>query len=119
LAGYALVQREAAIDNERRALENERRAVESRSVAERQRDQAQTNESLLLTSFAEDELAKSYPVEAALLALEAVPDTRSADPQTATRPLVEAPIAMLRRAQRKMREQTILGSSPDRVGCLG
>jgi len=55
LASFTNLQRAPAIRNEQEALTKEGRAAENQLLAEHQRDAAQTNESLRLTSVAENE----------------------------------------------------------------
>jgi hypothetical protein len=108
LAAFAYVQRETAVENAMLAAENAQRAAQAQGQAERERDAAQVNQSLLLTGFAEQELGRSLPVEAALLALEAIPDHRSADSLSRDRPLVDEAQVMLRKAMGQMAEETVL-----------
>lgn len=114
LALFAYFQREAAVENAAIAAANAEQATIARTRAEEQRDAAQVNQSLLLTGFAEQELEQWAPVEAALLALEAMPDRRSTDPLVAQRPLVDEAQVMLRKAMGEIAEDTILLSDlPD------
>jgi WD40 repeat protein len=112
LAGFAYLQREAAIENEVLARASEQRALTAQTLAEQQRDAAQTNQSLLLTGFAEDKLKNWAPVEAALLALEAMPDQRSAAALKRARPLVDEAHVMLRKARDEIVEQDVLLALP-------
>ncbi|WP_417517884.1 TIR domain-containing protein [Minwuia sp.] len=115
LAGFAYLQRETALENERRAVENEQQALTARAQAEtarqqaiEQRDSAQKNQSLLLTQLAEAQIETDRPVEAALLALEALPDSRSIEPLRRDRPLVDEPLLALAEADRALKEIDIL-----------
>jgi WD40 repeat protein len=111
LAGFAYLQRETAIENAQKALEAQNQAIQ-------QRDAAQTNQSLMLTGFAEDKLKNWAPVEAALLSLEAMPDKRSTEALMRDRPLVGEASVMLRKAREQIVEKDILlavsGSSATR-----
>lgn len=114
LALFAYLQRETAVENATIAAANAQQASIAQTRAEEQRDAAQVNQSLLLTGFAEQELKQSSPVEAALLALEAMPDKRAQDPLVAERPLVDEAQVMLRKAISEIAEDTILLSDlPD------
>lgn len=108
LAGFAYLQRQAAIQNAQIAEENEIRAIAEQNRAERERDAAQVNQSLLLTGFADRDLKRWGPVEATLLALEAMPDARSADSVARDRPLVDEALVMLRNARTDILEREIL-----------
>ncbi|MGB0507424.1 MAG: TIR domain-containing protein [Pikeienuella sp.] len=112
LAGFAYVQREAAVENEALARASEQRALTAQTLAEQQRDAAQTNQSLLLTGFAEEQLKNWAPVEAALLALEAMPDQRSTAALQRARPLVDEAHVMLRKARDEIVEQQVLLALP-------
>ncbi len=103
LAGFAYLQREAAI-------ENEQRAVTAQALAEQQRNEAQVNQSLLLTRLAGTALTQDRPVEAALLALEGLPDPQSVDATKRDRPLVDAAQVMLRKSKRKIIERKIVAA---------
>lgn len=114
LALFAYLQRETAIENATIAAANAEQATIAQTRAEEQRDAAQVNQSLLLTGFAEQELKQWAPVEAALLALEAMPDKRALDPLIAERPLVDEAQVMLRKAMGEVAEDRILLSDiPD------
>lgn len=129
LAAFALIQREAAVENEIRAIaneavarENEKQAIEARAQAENaraaaetarqraveERNAAQISQSRMLAGNAQQALDANRPLDAALLALEALPDSRSADPGSRDRPLVDAPLVVLKQAQRNIREVAIL-----------
>lgn len=117
LAAFALVQREAAIKNELLARQNEQAARESERVAEMARDQAlvQRNQALIsqsrmLTRLSVEQLGKERPLDAMLLALEALPDQASTDSARRDRPLVDDALVALKEASRRVKEIAVLQS---------
>lgn len=112
LAGFAYVQREAAVESEAQARASEQRALTAQSLAEQQRDAAQTNQSLLLTGFGDEQLKNWAPVEATLLALEAMPDQRSEAALQRERPLVDEAYVLLQKARAEIAEQSVLLALP-------
>lgn len=129
LAAFAFVQREAAVENERIALENERTAIRNEQLAEAaredaetaradaeaardealvQKNQAQISQSRMLTRLSTELREAGRPLDAALLALEGLPDRQSADPLRRDRPLVDDALVALKQADRAVAELDIL-----------
>jgi len=82
-------------------------------LAEEQRNRAQVNQSLLLSRSAQTQLRAGRPVEAALLALEGLPDPGANDPLYRTRPLVDQAQIILRQARRAIHEEAVLADLGD------
>lgn len=129
LAAFALVQREAAVENEQQAIaneatarENEKQANEARIQADearkaselaRQRavdarNAAQVSQSRMLAGNSRRALDANLPLDAALLALEGLPDKRSIEPFRRDRPLVDELLLALSHAVPDVRERAIL-----------
>jgi WD40 repeat protein len=127
LAAFALVQREAAVENEQLARaseivarENEQEAIAERTAAEaaqqqavKERNAAQVSQARMLAGNAERALAAGQPLDAALLALEGLPDHRSSEPLRRNRPLVDELLLALSEATPEVRELSILVSGND------
>jgi len=132
LAAFAFVQREAAVENERIALENEQTALRNERLAEAargeaeaardealaQRNRAQISQSRMLTRLSVEQREAGKPVEAALLALEALPDRYSADPGARDRPLVDDALVALKQASRNITELAILHAGKGEHGIV-